>query len=103
MNVQRDFLLLVTWAVAITAPAWAQTATPTLGAANNAKPAAASISEFFRCMESSRLSVVRAARIGPRTDHQPVALAGAATRRCGRFGGFASKQGGYQQLRPTGR
>jgi hypothetical protein len=46
MNVQRDFLLLVTWAVALTTAAWAQTAAPTVGAATTAKPAAASIPNF---------------------------------------------------------
>src|SRR5437870_6168441 len=54
-------------------------------------------------MDSSRLSLVRAARLGPWPDNQLVALGGAGAQRCGRFVGFASQQGRNQQLRPTGR
>src|SRR5712691_10817187 len=54
-------------------------------------------------MDSSRLSLVRAARIGPWPDNQLVPLGGAAARRSGRFGGFASQQSRCEQLRPTGR
>ncbi len=38
-------------------------------------------SGFFRRLEASRLSLVRAAGIGPRPDHQPVPLGGAAALR----------------------
>src|SRR5262249_36642298 len=54
-------------------------------------------------LDSSRLSLVRAARIGPRSDNQPVPLGGAGSRRSRRFAGFASQQDRDQQLRPTGR
>src|SRR4051812_37396876 len=54
-------------------------------------------------MDSSRLSLVRAARIGPEPGHELVALGRAGARRPGRFVGFACWQGRDQQLRPTGR
>src|SRR5438105_13762055 len=54
-------------------------------------------------MDSSRLSLVRTARIGPWPDYQLVPLGGAATRRSGRFGGVASQRSRCEQLRPTGR
>src|SRR6266853_2705798 len=57
---------------------------------------------LFPRLESSRISVVRAACIGPRPDNELVALGGAAARRFGRFGRVACQQGWYQQLRPTG-
>src|SRR5215469_14289503 len=60
-------------------------------------------SGFFAHMESPRLSLVRAARLGPRPHNQLVPLAGAAAAGSGRFAGLARQQGGHQQLRPTGR
>src|SRR6266481_6647599 len=59
--------------------------------------------ELFPRMDSSRLSLVRAARLGPWPNNELVALAGAATPNRGRFGRLACQQGWYQQLRPTGR
>jgi hypothetical protein len=58
---------------------------------------------LFPRMESSCLSLVRAACIGPWPDNELVALAGAAAPKSGRFGRFACQQGWYQQLRPAGR
>src|SRR6266568_9196168 len=60
-------------------------------------------SGLFTGMDSSLLSLVRAARIGGWPDHQFVPLGGAGGRGSGRFAGFASQQGWDQQLRPTGR
>src|SRR5215471_20801920 len=54
-------------------------------------------------MGSSGPSLVRTAGLGPWPDNELVALAGAAARWFGRFGGIACEQSWYQQLRPTGR
>src|ERR1700733_1240160 len=46
MNRHRNLLVLVTLATAAAMPAWPQTATPIAGAADHAKPVAASIPDF---------------------------------------------------------
>src|SRR6516162_4665917 len=46
---------------------------------------------LYTRMDASRLSLVRAARLGPRPDNQLVPLGGAGASRCGRFAGFASQ------------
>ena len=47
--------------------------------------------ELYTRIDTSRLSLVRAARLGPRPDNQLVPLGGAGASRCGRFAGFASQ------------
>ena len=58
---------------------------------------------FFRHVAASRLSLVRAARIGPWSDNQSVPLGRTNDRRSRRFAGVASDQDGHQRLRPAGR
>jgi len=54
--------------------------------------------QLFRDVDSSCLSLVRAARIGAWPDQELVALGGAGPRGPGRLAGFASQQGRDQQL-----
>jgi hypothetical protein len=56
--------------------------------------------ELFPHMESSGLSVVRAAGIGARPDKELVALGGAAAERGRRFGGIAAERRRRERLRP---
>jgi len=88
MYMQPNFLLFAAIAMAAAIPALGQTPSATPAGKNAQRRTDPGL---YTRMDTSRLSLVRAARLGPRPDNQLVPLGGAGASRCGRFAGFASQ------------